>query len=114
MPTTCVSPACSSGYPSANKEEHVTFHRFPSDIFLRDKWIKKIPRKNWKWNNNHRLCSRHFSADDYKVGSLDTNARRRIKKDQQVRKILKNNSVPTIWPGLPSHLIKQQSLAQQN
>ena len=69
--------------------------------------IKKIPRKIWRWNNNHRLCSRHFSADDYKVGSLDTNARRRIKKDQQVRrKILKNNSVPSIWPGFPSHLTK--------
>ena len=79
IPTTCVSPACRSGYPTANKEEeHVTFHRFPSDISLREKWIKKIPRKNWKWNKNHRLCSRHFSADDYKTESLDTNARRRI------------------------------------
>ena len=42
MPRTCVSPACSSGYPTANREEeHVTFHRFPSDISLREKWIKK-------------------------------------------------------------------------
>ena len=35
MPTTCISP-------TANKEdEHVTFHRFPSVISLREKWIKK-------------------------------------------------------------------------
>ena len=77
MPTTCVGPACSSGYPTANKEEHVTFHRFLSDISLREKWIKKIPRKNWKWNKNHRLCSRHLSADDYKTVSLDTKDRQR-------------------------------------
>ena len=80
MPQTCVSPGCNSGYPpNKNKVEYINYHRFPEDINIRRKWIQLIPRKNWSWSKHQRLCSRHFTADDYQVERLDKNSSRRKK-----------------------------------
>ena len=108
MPQTCVSSGCNSGYPTNKSEEDIHYHRFPEEINLRNKWIQLVPRKNWTWNKHQRLCSQHFTADDYQVKSLDKNtSRRRNKSNQGVkRKVLNNGAVPSIWPNLPSHLNK--------
>ena len=103
---------CNSGYPSnKNKVGYINYHRFPEDINIRRKWIQLIPRKNWSWSKHQRLCSRHFTADDYQVERIDKNSSKRKKKCQQVkRKVLKNGVVPSLWPGLPSHLSKTPTI----
>lgn len=45
--------------------EKIIFHVFPKDPIIRKQWIKKCYRKD-KWNpNTGRICSKHFTIDDF-------------------------------------------------
>ena len=101
---TCCAPNCKSG--TSECTEKVAFHRFPEH--MRDTWLAKIPRKNWKIPKEPRLCEKHFSAECFKVEKADTkNPWRVLKKGSELKKkCLKPDAIPTIWPDCPDHLTK--------
>ena len=58
---------CASGCKSRGgklKRGSQTFHRFPTDLPLRKRWVEAVARVGWTPNNS-RLCSLHFKDDDY-------------------------------------------------
>ena len=70
MVNTCCVPECKSGYKSAKSQnEKIQLFRFPTDASLQKQWISSIPRSNWKLTANHRVCSKHFTPDDFITSS---------------------------------------------
>ncbi|GIY01360.1 THAP-type domain-containing protein [Caerostris extrusa] len=72
----------------------ITFHKFPKDITLRNKWLLAIRRMNFCPTKYSRLCSEHFSEDQIDRTSLAC-----------VR--LKDNAVPNIFKGFSKHFVKE-------
>ncbi len=56
---TCSVPGC---YKNTKKNKEVSFHRFPKNKQLRDKWINAIKRKKFVPSDHHRVCSSHFEG----------------------------------------------------
>ena len=86
-------------------------YRFPCDEDRRSLWAKAVNRSNqtcsltlWSPKTSDRLCSKHFTANDY----LDGNSKK-----------LKSSSVPSIFPHkkvivtreLPNKLEKLREMA---
>ncbi|EDO32204.1 predicted protein [Nematostella vectensis] len=90
----CCVPRC-TGDSRYNTE--LTFHRIPSrpsDEEIRKKWLVKIRRdegSSFKISSGTRVCSRHFSEEDY------------LAPDNAGRRMLKRGSVPSIfdWSSQP-------------
>ena len=112
MPTivnTCVALGCKSGYRS-NKETdlalRVTFHSFPKDAELCQKWINANPRKGFGVSQNSKMCSLYFKASDFVCDHSDTNEWRiENYQDTKLKKgYLKKTAVPSLFPNAPSYL----------
>lgn len=89
----CCIPYCTS---KSGKSKGISFHYFPCDSSLEQKWLKAISRENFTPNNNAKsvsqaVCSLHFQDTDYKTG---------LKK-----RCLKPLSVPSIFPSYPSYKV---------
>jgi len=71
----------------------LSFHSFPSVKTDKGKlWIAKIrrdPGRNFKVNQTTKVCSLHFTVDDYISGDASIHAKRRV---------LKASAVPSIFP----------------
>lgn len=90
MPNCCV-PFCKN---EKGKSKGISFHEFPIDEDLKNRWLKTISRDNFVPNvksNSSLVCSEHFSTDDY-VPNLK-------------RRILKRGSVPSVFSNYPAHKI---------
>lgn len=64
----CVIAGCrsrSSGNRQEQNDALISFHRFPVNNTLKQKWIKAVGRKNWEWKPHHRICSKHFPDNCY-------------------------------------------------
>jgi hypothetical protein len=46
-------------------QESILFFRFPKDTNIRKQWIQKCHRKDKFRVENSRICSQHFSRQDY-------------------------------------------------
>ena len=99
----CVAPKCTS-----DDLDDVVFHRFPNDEARLTLWLSKFPIIPWKYCKRARLCSKHFTADSYKHTSCDSNSTRNKPGTAKTlkRPQLANDAVPTIWPNVPTHLLK--------
>ena len=42
------------------RDTELSFHKFPRDVSLREKWIPSIKRKDFIPGEQHRVCSQHF------------------------------------------------------
>ena len=76
----------------------VTFHRFPNrpnprDKERRAKWIKAVRRDDWEVSKRSRLCSEHFTPEDFEVG-------------REGRRELKITAVPSVFKAYPERLQK--------
>lgn len=60
----CCAVGCSN---TSRKCSKVTFHHFPKDKLLQERWTRAVRRKDWAPNNNSRVCSDHFTPDSYDV-----------------------------------------------
>ena len=79
MPNRCTAFGCKSGYDNHKPEDRITFHTYPRDQDLREKWISANPRKDFKPSNTATLCSLHFRDSDFVEKHSDSNLRRRRK-----------------------------------
>ncbi|XP_069979027.1 myb-like protein X isoform X3 [Penaeus vannamei] len=64
MPVTCAAENCSNIYQRGN---NITFHCFPKNKMLREKWVKATQRKDWKPTQYSKLCSDHFLLSDFRL-----------------------------------------------
>lgn len=62
----CSVAVCKSNSKKAKeKGEQLNFFTFPQDPQLRKEWMKQCHRKD-KFNpGSKRICSKHFTSDDY-------------------------------------------------
>ena len=87
MPHHCCVPMCSSDTHKQCTE--LSFHQFPKDTSIWNKWIRNIGRdvgKDFNLNNHTRLCSLHFTEKDYELD-----------KPGRIRKRLKKGVVPIVF-----------------
>jgi hypothetical protein len=66
----CVAINCSSDSTKVSASDGVHFHTFPTDPGRRREWIVKCRRgrlhsSSWVPGSKARLCSRHFTDDQY-------------------------------------------------
>ena len=83
----CV-PMCSSD-KRKEKCTELSFHQFPKDTSIWNKWIRNIRRdvgKYFNLNNHTRVCSLHFTEKDYELD-----------KPGRIWKRLKKEAVPTVF-----------------
>lgn len=70
-------------------------YRFPvSNNELMSKWVSAIKRKNFEPNQWSRICSIHFTEQDFQV------------RPGAHRLLLKDDAVPSIFSSFPSYLQK--------
>lgn len=110
MVFTCCVPHCFVGYkrrknpdaPQDNRNSSASIFSFPSDESMRERWIRAIPRLNFNPGINHRVCSEHFSSNDFTTASKDTNSTRSKRSTALKRLRLKPSAVPHIFPKPPN------------
>ncbi|CAB4060821.1 unnamed protein product [Lepeophtheirus salmonis] len=99
-----------SGYPGQPKEDNVVLHKLPlKDGNLLRKWVRVIPRQNYEPKKCSRLCSKHFTKQNYKLESVASNPNRKIRSPLTWR-FLKAGSIPSIFSiiiGFESDLRRQ-------
>ena len=76
MVNKCSAYGCKSGYDSQVTSVGISFHSFPKDTELRDKWIRANPRKDFVPSKHSRLCSLHFVDSDFVLKHKDSNSAR--------------------------------------
>ena len=111
MVNKCSAVGCKSGYDSNGDDSHVTLHSFPQDAELREKWIRAIPRKDFVPSTYSRLCSLHFQQCDFLDARTDSNkSRLKNKSCTPLRRRLKPDAVPSVFPNTPAYLTKSPAV----
>jgi THAP domain-containing protein 1/3 len=111
----CVAYGCKSGYKSQQRHagyEKVSFHCVPwQNKALLAKWIEANPRMGWKPSEHSRMCSLHFTVDDFIEERTDKKTRRkRYCADQKLtNRRLKDGAVPSVFPVDSSYLRGRRS-----
>ena len=58
---TGMKKALRGGYSNTQKKDkELSFHKFPRDVSLREKWFNSINRKDFIPGEEHHICSQHF------------------------------------------------------
>ena len=115
MVNTCCVPGCKSGYRSVSSDDtKPALFRFPKDEELLKKWIRAIPRKDWKPTNASRICEKHFHQDDLTMFSSDRrNDRKNARKTLTLRSLrVKPDAFPQLFPNLPAYLSSKPSTSR--
>ncbi|KAF8771664.1 THAP domain-containing protein 2 [Argiope bruennichi] len=112
MPYKCSVQACRGNY---NEENKVAVFGYPTDEALRKKWLSAIPRKSSTITKNSKVCERHFKDGEvlyrttiYKESTGETFSAP-LKKPR-----LKENAVPSIFPGCPTYLSSSTSSIRES
>ena len=99
MTSKCIVPNCKS---SSKAGEGISWHSFPKEEEVLQKWIKNIPRSDWTPSKWSHISSLHFAEDCFTQESQDTNIYRKKATVQKYR--IKKGSVPTLFPGCALYL----------
>lgn len=110
MVNKCCTPKCRTGLRGNISPEGISRHRFPTDKAMLGRWLRAIPRKDWTPNKNSVICSLHFQTSDFALRKNNANTSQGMDSPNLTRKILKTDSVPTVFPLLPSYLTKEKPL----
>ncbi|XP_069596065.1 uncharacterized protein [Ranitomeya imitator] len=90
MPMTCVAYGCKNHFVKGCGKQ---FFRFPmKDPNRLSKWVLAIRRKDWNPCASSRICSDHFTENDYMIRPGAMVPRLRL------------DAVPSIFDGFPDHL----------
>ncbi|KAJ8911257.1 hypothetical protein NQ315_015259 [Exocentrus adspersus] len=93
----CSAIGCKSR--SERKEAGITFHRFPLNSEMRNKWIENMKQPGWEPSSKCRLCSKHFEGHFFY---------KRFDKT-----FLRDRAAPTIFPELPKFMKLQKLLKRK-
>ncbi|CAK1581363.1 unnamed protein product [Parnassius mnemosyne] len=98
----CSINGCKNSSRTCNStNKGITFHRFPKDPDIKEKWINLTGRQDWFPTENSRICSIHFHENDFNVTAKRCN--------------LMKSSIPTlnIWK-LCSENVSFNTIFSQN
>ena len=97
----CSAINCRSGYTGENTDPNITFHSFPlQNQPLLKIWLKRLARKDFTPTKYSRLCSLHFTSDDFS----DQNSRREKRRNCTLAKRrLQKDACPSIFKNLPTY-----------
>ncbi|XP_063544329.1 THAP domain-containing protein 2-like [Cydia strobilella] len=91
----CSVPDCiTTGRNNPGKH---SFHRFPKDPNVRQKWLRAMNRQSWTPHKNSVVCGKHFAINRFRG---------------VINKIVKTGSIPTLFlpvsmlTRIPSLIIK--------
>ena len=76
MPYKCCVFGCKTGYKGQSpiiEGEKNSLHSFPNDAELRRKWTRAIRRESFEPSKSSKVCSIHFTKDDFLTESADSN-----------------------------------------
>ena len=104
MARKCCVPGCRSNYRGT---KYTSTFRIPKCEKQKELWLRKIPRANFVPNNNSVVCVNHFHKSDI---ISNENAPNGYSKNMK----LKENAVPLIFKGLPSHLTSDKPISRKN
>jgi hypothetical protein len=90
------------------EEENISCFHFLTDEKQKSIWESKLPLKDFKSKQYTVLCEKHFAANDIQTVRCDQNKSRLHTKDKLVRKILKKDAVPSIWPSCSKYLSQRK------
>ncbi|KAH6925028.1 hypothetical protein HPB50_027180 [Hyalomma asiaticum] len=71
----------------------ISFHAFPRDPKIRKLWVLAIKRDRWQPTSSSRLCSAHFTNEDY---VHDPSIAERLGM-KPFSRLLKPNAVPSLF-----------------
>ncbi|XP_025832074.1 uncharacterized protein LOC108744330 isoform X3 [Agrilus planipennis] len=86
MVQTCSAQYCKE---RSKRASGVSFHLFPQDEKIKSQWVRAVCSYNFKPQNHSRLCSKHFSPDDFVISGWSS------------KKVLKKDAVPKTVEKLP-------------
>ena len=108
----CYVPNCHLVYFEEDNTS-ISFHAFPLKDYERTKkWVRAIHRNDYFPTINSWVYSKHFSESDFKHTNCDVNMSR-VKRRTEVTlklRLLKDNAVPSIFPGQPAYMSKNQEV----
>ncbi|XP_071558198.1 uncharacterized protein [Temnothorax nylanderi] len=82
MAVTCSVKGCKSKHQGKLSKDGIRFYRFPiSNEKILKYWVAATGRSNWIAYSNARMCSLHFTNNDYYKFHVENNQRRRLKPD---------------------------------
>ncbi len=94
-----VNRCCVPGCPASKSNiSGVTFHRFPSDPVLLGAWLEHFPKTNFAPSAHSRVCSLHFSENDFTCKSQDKQESKRRQQNHLLTRRLVPQAVPTFQP----------------
>ena len=64
---TCCVPGC---YTNTKKNRELSFHKFPKEKSIREKWVNAIKRNNFYPSEHHCVCSQHFHEGSTDVPAI--------------------------------------------
>ena len=80
-------------YIYVSKKQNIIFDRFPSEPERKEKWLKKLRRKDWQPSKHSKICSDHFT---------ESNLNRTYKRVK-----LREDAIPTTFKHAISKLLKK-------
>ncbi len=98
-------PGCRSGYTREETPATVTYHKFPlNNPSLLQKWLRKIPRKDYVPTKYSVVCSLHFIKSDFVTDSQDRRRAQKRSNTKLMRRRLMDDAIPSKFPNCPSYL----------
>lgn len=82
----CVVAFCKSNALIKRKEgEKISFHNFPKNESFRKKWIKFCRREKTFNPDTSRICSKHFTKNDYDNSDVEYSIKKELNMDMKLR-----------------------------
>ncbi|KAL4718703.1 hypothetical protein ACJJTC_011322, partial [Scirpophaga incertulas] len=79
---------------SERKEPNITFHRFPNQPTLRNKWTECTGRVQWHPSQHSRICSRHFESRCFQLKKKGTFLRQSVIPTLFLHEIISQHDQP--------------------
>ncbi|XP_068219975.1 THAP domain-containing protein 2-like [Palaemon carinicauda] len=94
MAPSCAVLGCTKKFNKLSNPS-ITFHRFPKDDVMRNEWVRALGRENFTPTIYSRLCSKHFTEEDFYRTTLKV--------------YLHSQAVPSVFEASPEHLQRQEA-----
>ncbi|XP_076299443.1 uncharacterized protein LOC143218242 [Lasioglossum baleicum] len=112
MVQTCCIKNCKE---RQNRDTNISFHKFPKDPELREKWIKAINCENFEPSAHSRVCSKHFESDCFVGNSWSSKRNLRYDTIPRVSEVPEVSRIqPTEVANIPCIKIENESASLNN
>ncbi len=114
MVNKCAAVGCRTGYLEQEPRKTRLF-RFPlENAELLEQWLGQLKRADFRPSEHSRLCALHFDEGDFETVRRDSVKKRAESRSPLLKRIrLKPGAYPTLFPDLPSYLLRKEKCAAE-